>query len=254
MDKVYGSGTVAVMPTFSNDAPSGYPTDGSSTGGTPATVPSAAWYNSVTCEITNAIEGGGITPDRNTLNQLNSSIAARLNALESKLNTKITQVRNMIPTVESTPSGLIAYFACSYAPNSYWLICDGRAVSRSTDSALFNKIGTTYGAGNGSTTFNLPYLLDRVAWGSTSSIGAFINAGLPNITGCIGDFNTYDNDTSLASGAFWRTYTRTNQGSRSGSNDEHYRVDMNASRCSAVYGRSSTVQPPALRLLPCIHI
>lgn len=38
----------------------------------------------------------------------------------------------------------------------YYLICDGRAVSRSTYSALYGVIGTTYGAGDGSTTFNLP--------------------------------------------------------------------------------------------------
>jgi microcystin-dependent protein len=249
MDKVYGSSTAAVIPTFANDAPSGYPTDGSSSGGTAATVPTAAWYNAVTCEVVNAIEGGGITPERNTLNQLNASIAARLNALESKLNASIKQVRDMIPTVESTPSGLIAYFACSSAPNSYWLICDGRAVSRSTYSALFAKIGTTYGAGNGSSTFNLPYLIDRVAWGSTSSVGAFINAGLPNITG--GIFG--ENETYSTSGVFYN-----NGGGNANKTESNYgnnnNIYFDASRCSAIYGRSSTVQPPALRLLPCIHI
>ena len=41
-------------------------------------------------------------------------------------------------------------------PRTGFLYCDGSAVSRSTYSALFAKIGTTYGAGDGSTTFNLP--------------------------------------------------------------------------------------------------
>jgi hypothetical protein len=251
MDKVYGSSTAAVIPTFANDAPSGYPTDGSSSGGTPATIPTAAWYNAVTMEIVNTIQAGGITPERNTLNQLNASIVARLNALENKLNNSITQVRNMIPTVESTPSGLIAYFACSYAPNSYWLICDGRAVSRSTYSALFAKIGTTYGAGNGSSTFNLPYLIDRVAWGSNYSVGASISAGLPNITA---DMGCDDRAGQLATGAAYCYRQYNYNTSASGGDNSWYAFHFDASRCSAVYGRSSTVQPPALRLLPCIHI
>ena len=42
-----------------------------------------------------------------------------------------------------------------------WLECDGRAVSRTTYATLFAAIGTTYGAGDGSTTFNLPDFADR---------------------------------------------------------------------------------------------
>jgi hypothetical protein len=53
------------------------------------------------------------------------------------------------------PAGLIHMFAGTIAPSGY-LLCDGSAVSRSTYSALFAVISTTYGTGNGSTTFNLP--------------------------------------------------------------------------------------------------
>lgn len=53
--------------------------------------------------------------------------------------------------------GLIAHFACSSAPSG-WLTCDGSAISRSNYLSLFTKIGTTYGSGNGSSTFNLPDL------------------------------------------------------------------------------------------------
>lgn len=53
------------------------------------------------------------------------------------------------------PKGLIAPFAGTSAPDG-WLFCDGSAVSRTTYAALFAAIGTTYGAGDGSTTFNLP--------------------------------------------------------------------------------------------------
>jgi microcystin-dependent protein len=52
-----------------------------------------------------------------------------------------------------------------------WLACDGSAVSRSTYSDLYGVIGTTYGAGDGSTTFNLPDLRGRVVVGYAASGG-----------------------------------------------------------------------------------
>jgi microcystin-dependent protein len=66
--------------------------------------------------------------------------------------------------------GVIQMFAAS-APPPGWLICDGSAVSRTTYAALFAVIGTTYGAGNGTTTFNLPNLASRVpaGWNTTDT-------------------------------------------------------------------------------------
>jgi len=55
------------------------------------------------------------------------------------------------------PIGSVLHFGGINAP-SKWLLCDGQAVSRSTYSALFSVLGTRFGAGNGSTTFNLPDL------------------------------------------------------------------------------------------------
>ena len=55
------------------------------------------------------------------------------------------------------PSGMLTPFAGATAPDG-WLLSDGSAVNRTTYSALFTAIGTTYGAGDGSTTFNLPDL------------------------------------------------------------------------------------------------
>ena len=62
------------------------------------------------------------------------------------------------------PAGSIISFAGAAAPTGY-LLCDGSAVSRTTESDLFGVIGTTYGAGDGSTTFNLPDLSARVIAG-----------------------------------------------------------------------------------------
>jgi len=55
------------------------------------------------------------------------------------------------------PAGAVAHFAMSFAPSG-WLKADGSAVSRTAYAALFAAIGTTFGAGDGSTTFNLPDL------------------------------------------------------------------------------------------------
>ena len=63
--------------------------------------------------------------------------------------------------------GSICAFPSSSVPSGF-LICDGSLVSRSTYSDLFNVIGTTYGAGDGSTTFALPNLSGRVPMGPDS--------------------------------------------------------------------------------------
>lgn len=74
---------------------------------------------------------------------------------------------------ESAVVGAVQMFAGSSAPSG-WLMCNGQAVSRTTYAKLFSAIGTTYGTGDGSTTFNLPDLRDRfpVGAGTTYSLNA----------------------------------------------------------------------------------
>lgn len=67
-----------------------------------------------------------------------------------------------------TPIGTISAFAGSNAPPGY-LICDGRAVSRTTYAQLFAVIGTTYGSGDSNTTFNLPNIQGKTIVGVSSS-------------------------------------------------------------------------------------
>ncbi len=69
----------------------------------------------------------------------------------------------------ATPSGVVNEFAGSTVPSG-WLLCDGAAVSRTTYAALFTAIGTTYGVGDGSTTFNLPNVVNKVPRGGTPGI------------------------------------------------------------------------------------
>jgi microcystin-dependent protein len=66
------------------------------------------------------------------------------------------------------PSGMLAPFGGSAAPAG-WLLCNGVAVSRTTYAALFAAIGTTWGAGDGSATFNVPNMLGRVPVGAGSA-------------------------------------------------------------------------------------
>jgi microcystin-dependent protein len=64
--------------------------------------------------------------------------------------------------------GVIWEYGGAAAPTG-WLLCNGAAVSRTTYAALFAIIGTTYGSGDGSTTFNVPDRRDRVGVGAGSS-------------------------------------------------------------------------------------
>lgn len=253
MDNVWGSNVSQLPPTIPADAPTGYPTDGSASGAVDATVPRAFWYHSVSQEILNAIIGGGITPDRQDLTQLDQSIKAQCQAVYDRIIPLIRDLQVQVNASETVPTGLIAYFTTNTPPNANWLVCAGGNVSRTTYANLFAKIGTTYGAGNGSTTFTLPNLVGKVAWGANGGVGGEIQAGVPNVTGRFmlsSDTNGYE---SLFQGAFYKEGGAI--GRYAGDRDDSAMpIYFDAARCSAVYGRSNTVQPPALKLLPCIHI
>lgn len=70
----------------------------------------------------------------------------------------------------SAPVGTVMPTALSNAPVG-WLLCYGQAISRSSYASLFNAIGTTYGSGDGTTTFNLPDLRGRVVAGKDNMGG-----------------------------------------------------------------------------------
>lgn len=80
------------------------------------------------------------------------------------------------------PTGSLFPFAGSAAPTGY-LLCDASAVSRTTYATLFGVIGTTYGSGDGSTTFNLPDLRGRLPMGAGTGTGLNSSGtGLPSGT------------------------------------------------------------------------
>lgn len=146
------------------------------------------------------------------------------------------------------PVGSVIAFAGnpSSAPSGY-LLCNGAAVSRTTYAALFDVIGTTYGTGNGSSTFNLPNLADRFIQGSGTA-GTAKAAGLPEIYGVAGDGTSW-NMFLNQEGAFYSTYVKEGDGGASySSNGTRKNLLFAASKANAIYGNAGTVQPPAVTM------
>jgi microcystin-dependent protein len=155
------------------------------------------------------------------------------------------------------PSGAVMAFAMNSAPTG-WLAANGAAVSRTTYSNLFSTIGTTYGAGDGSTTFNLPNLSGIFVRGSGSqtiggvsysrSFSTNENDALQNITGTVGEFDAAFG-TTVNTGAF--TTTQTTKTTGGGGSGKYLTADFDASRVA----RTSTETRPAnIALLYCIKI
>ena len=89
--------------------------------------------------------------------------------------------------IEGIPTATIVPWSSSSVPSGF-LECNGAAVSRSTYSALFAIVGTTYGAGDGASTFNVPDLQDNVAVGKsgTKNLGSTGGANTVAASGTVG--------------------------------------------------------------------
>lgn len=142
-------------------------------------------------------------------------------------------------------------FGATLPENCIWL--EGAAVSRTTYSTLFGIYGTTYGEGDGSTTFNLPDFRNRAVWGADSA--GYLDAGLPNIKGSVNYLQVLDGGYS-ATGAFGlgtKSNARDDYGYNAGSKIP---FDFDASRNSATASQANgiyrddcyTVQPPAIKV------
>lgn len=141
----------------------------------------------------------------------------------------------------TAPVGTIVPSFATHIPG--YLLCNGAEVSRTTYKNLFAVIKTKFGVGNGSTTFNLPDFRDKTLWGANGNLMTVIAAGLPNITGNFS--NNGHAGGAFSDGAFSHdinSHPKSNQGSAA----DGCAFVFNAARSSAVYGRSSTVQPPAI--------
>ena len=124
------------------------------------------------------------------------------NGMVGNLDMGTFAIRNLAPGTNPTdaatvsqvtsgacPIGAVIDYAGGNAPSG-WMFCYGQAVSRTTYAALFAAIGTQYGAGDGSTTFNLPDIRGRVTAGrdtmggpTANRLTAYVNGTLLGATG-----------------------------------------------------------------------
>lgn len=131
---------------------------------------------------------------------------------------------NVVGTFNYVPAGVIQMWPTTSAPAGF-LLCAGAAISRTTYAALFAVIGTTFGVGDGSTTFNLPNYVNRMPYGA--SIG---------VTGGSADAivvaHTHTGGTSTVD------INHTHNGTTGGQSESHYH-NMNSSTGSGWFGQST---------------
>ena len=142
---------------------------------------------------------------------------------------------------------IVAFASNSVAPSGY-IHCNGAEISRTTYAALFAVISTTYGAGNGSSTFNLPQLADGRFIRGESGAGNYYGAGVPNITGqATSGMWGRQNQNAGWNGCFV-IYDGGTAGSEGDGSYRTVGLDFNAARSSGIYGVSSTVMPQSLSM------
>ncbi len=148
--------------------------------------------------------------------------------------------------------GSIALFAGAELPEGY-LLCDGAALSREVYAELFSAIGTTWGEGDGSTTFNLPDLTDKTVWGGDSSaVGGYKESGLPNVTGQLRALRLQNTTDDTISGAFSFNGWGGNYMQYASEGSREAAISFNAAWANPIYGKTTTVQPPAAVMQFCI--
>lgn len=194
---------------------------------------------------------GGTPPARQMWDSIQKSNDEKAGWLYTAHNDLLVLLKTLIPT------GCVQAFAGTTTPQG-WLLCDGSAISRTDYADLYAVIGDTYGNGDGSTTFNLPNLIDKFVEGSATA-GTEKTAGLPNITASVNSFNMVGYAQYGAfqtySGAFAkdghvndRNMASTNSVYNNDGNGLDTGINLDASRSSSIYGNSATVQPPAVTM------
>ena len=120
---------------------------------------------------------------------------------------------NLQDIVNRSEVGAIKPWTKATAPDGY-LLCDGSAVSRSTFADLFAVISTTYGSGDGSTTFNVPDLQDKFPQGKSGTTNLATTGGANTVTVAVTNNQAATNATNQSV-----TVTGSNQQVSNASND-----------------------------------
>lgn len=109
--------------------------------------------------------------DKLSVNEIDYTLNPGKNAIEIVGN-KVTKINDILFENLLLPSGSVIEYAGDTAPNG-WLICDGSAISREIYANLFEVIGSTFGGGDGTTTFNIPNLKGKIPVGLNSDDSDF---------------------------------------------------------------------------------
>lgn len=137
--------------------------------------------NSLTAGTAHGVSGGvvGRTSTQTITNKTINLTDNTLTGTTAQFNTALSDADFATTALleARVPVGAVNMWVTGTAPSG-WLLCQGQAVSRSTYSALFSVLGTTYGAGDTSTTFNLPDLRGRVPMGAGTGRNVADNANL----------------------------------------------------------------------------
>lgn len=123
-------------------------------------------------------------PDTGLIRSAANTVTLRAGGVDALTLTASTALLFGSPLL-TIPVGVMVPYAGATAPSS-WLLCYGQAVSRTSYSSLFNIIGTAYGTGDGSTTFNVPDMRGRAPFGKDDMGGSAANritSGGSGITG-----------------------------------------------------------------------
>ena len=201
----------------------------------------------ISTDATQTAAGYMSAADKNKLDALISTDATQTAAGYMSAADK-TKLDALIVHNTLLPVGTVMWLSGNTVPDGC-LVADGAAVSRTTYSELFAVIGTTWGEGDGSTTFNVPDMRNRFPEGAQTA-GGYNAPGLPNVTGRTGAIpyiNRADFEGSLFSFATGTV--------RATGNDftSWFDIGIDASRSNSIYGASSTVQPASVKLL-CVIV
>ena len=190
------------------------------------------FYDDGTREFTGTVKSGS-----KSITDISASDIAKLSALNlpitiSDTDIKITAISTTSVTIDTATTADISAGNISYGN-------------------ITNFPGL-FGTGNGSTTMVLPNWIGRMAQMSSGVSGQAISAGLPNITGKFQD-KGFDSLYTFSPGALYNGGDILgSRGSHGTSGDYLHSLAIDASRSSAIYGASTTVQPAAINLIPQI--
>lgn len=226
VDRVYQRNATAAPPAVP-DAPSeGYPTNGNPAGAIPATIPGAYWYHMITESLRNVIVTAGLDPDHEDLGQVVEALQAmgvgtgqfqNYSSLRTYTTGEVVrgsdgvfyefydrdlngEVQGVDPTEsanrphvwmrwDGVRPGQTVKWRSETLPEGY-IVNDGDDYSRSDYRRIFAAFGTTYGAGDGSTTFGVPDDRDEFHRGwdfgaSGRALAEHQSDAIRNITGSI---------------------------------------------------------------------